>query len=77
MRRLTVMRAVSLSPARMSSSGYLASALGSGAVSVKANAPRAMASNTPTMIGTLIMLAVGKVSSARMAAVAPVRRCRT
>ena len=56
----------------MSSSGYFAIALGSGAVSVKANFPALMASNTPIMIGTLIMLAVGKVSSAWTAAVAPV-----
>ena len=72
-----MIRAVSLSPARMSSSGYFAIALGSGAVSVKANFPALMASKTPIMIGTLIMLAVGKVSSAWTAAVAPVARWRT
>ena len=72
-----MIRAVSLRPARMSSSGYLARALGSGAVSVNANRPWLMASKTPIMIGTLIMLAVGKVSSAAIAAVTPVRRWRT
>ena len=71
------MRAVSLRPAEMSSSGYLARARGSGAVSVKPSRPRAIASNTPIMIGTLIMLAVGKVSSAATPAVAPVPRWRT